>query len=54
MGSFCLGIFVFHEPFSRAQLITFALIWVALVIYTADAVLRWRAVKASTVIPSAA
>ena len=45
MGSFCLGIFVYHEPFSRAQLITFALIWVALVIYTADAVLRWRAVK---------
>jgi len=46
MGSFCLGVFVYHEPFSRARLITFALIWVALVIYTADAVLRWRAVKA--------
>ncbi len=55
MGSFCLGIFLYHEPFRRAQLVTFALIWVALVIYTADAVLRWRAVKTkSAVIPSAA
>lgn len=46
MCTFCLGIFVYHEPFRRAQLITFALIWVALVIYSVDAVWRWRAVKA--------
>jgi EamA domain-containing membrane protein RarD len=28
------------------KLLTFVLIWVALMIYSADAVVRWRAVKA--------
>ncbi len=46
MGSFCVGLFIYHEPFRRAQLVTFVLIWVALIIYSADAVARWRAVKA--------
>jgi chloramphenicol-sensitive protein RarD len=40
--TFFLGVFVYHEPFRRAQLVTFALIWVALAIYSADAVARWR------------
>ena len=40
--SFFLGIFVFHEPFRPAQLVTFALIWIALAIFTGDAVARWR------------
>lgn len=41
-GTFFLGVFVYHEPFTRGHLITFSLIWVALAIFTADAVLRWR------------
>ncbi|MEP6938084.1 MAG: EamA family transporter RarD, partial [Chthoniobacterales bacterium] len=42
MGSFFLGVFLYHEPFTRAHLITFGLIWIALGIFTADAIVRWR------------
>ncbi len=31
-----LGIWVYHEPFSRARLVSFSFIWAALVLYTAD------------------
>jgi chloramphenicol-sensitive protein RarD len=31
--SFFLGVFLYHEPFTRAHLITFIFIWVALVIF---------------------
>ncbi len=31
---FLIGVFVYHEPFSRDQLIGFALVWIALVIFT--------------------
>jgi chloramphenicol-sensitive protein RarD len=34
-----LGVWFFHEPFTTARLLGFAVIWVALVIYTADG---WR------------
>jgi chloramphenicol-sensitive protein RarD len=40
--SFFLGVFFFHEPFTRAHLITFGSIWIALAIFTADAIWRWR------------
>jgi chloramphenicol-sensitive protein RarD len=40
--SFFLGVFVYHEPFSRAHLITFSLIWLALGLFTAEAILRLR------------
>jgi chloramphenicol-sensitive protein RarD len=49
--SFFLGIFVFHEPFRRAQMLTFALIWIALVIFTVDAVARWRGAQPSALGP---
>jgi chloramphenicol-sensitive protein RarD len=45
--TFFLGIFAFHEPFHRAQVLTFALIWIALAIFTVDAVTRWRSNKGS-------
>jgi chloramphenicol-sensitive protein RarD len=35
------GVFVFHEAFSRTQLIGFGLIWIALLIYAGDGL--WRA-----------
>jgi chloramphenicol-sensitive protein RarD len=41
--SFLLGVFVYHEPFSGAHLITFSLIWLALIIFTAEAITRLRA-----------
>jgi chloramphenicol-sensitive protein RarD len=41
-GSFLLGVFLYHEPFTRAHLITFAFIWAALAIFTAEAIWRWR------------
>ena len=41
-GTFFLGVFVYHEPFTRNHLITFALIWIALAIFTGEAVVRWR------------
>jgi chloramphenicol-sensitive protein RarD len=40
--SFFLGVFLYHEPFTRAHLITFIFIWAALVVFTAEAIWRWR------------
>ncbi|WP_414664548.1 EamA family transporter RarD [Horticoccus sp. 23ND18S-11] len=37
-----LGIWVFHEPFSRARIASFAFIWAALALYTADNLLQQR------------
>jgi chloramphenicol-sensitive protein RarD len=36
---FLLGIWLFHEPFSATRLVGFALIWIALALYTFDG---WR------------
>lgn len=38
--SFCLGIFLFAEPFSAKRLVTFLFIWAALALYSADALFR--------------
>lgn len=42
-----LGILVFHEPFGGVRLLAFGCIWLALVIFTGDAVLRYRSVRAA-------
>ena len=39
---FLLAVVAFHEPFSTAQIVSFACIWTAIAIYTADS---WRAVR---------
>jgi chloramphenicol-sensitive protein RarD len=49
--TFVLGIFVFHEPFRRAQLITFIVIWTALAIFTADILTRWRTSRVTALQP---
>ncbi len=49
--TFFLGVFAYHEPFRREQMVTFVLIWIALAIFTADAVSRWRSSKASALQP---
>ena len=43
--SFILGLFVYHETFTRLHFITFLLIWIALVLVSTEAALRWRATK---------
>ncbi|MET4695387.1 EamA family transporter RarD [Endozoicomonas lisbonensis] len=40
--SFLIGVFLFKEPFTSAQLICFGLIWVALVIFTTDSLRQHR------------
>ncbi|MDX1808213.1 MAG: EamA family transporter RarD [Sulfurospirillaceae bacterium] len=34
--SFLLGIFVYHEPFDHKKFLTFALIWLALIVFSMD------------------
>jgi len=41
-GMFLLAIFVFDEPFSMAQVWTFVFIWIALAIYSTDAICYYR------------
>ena len=50
-GSFCLGVFAYHEPFTRGHLITFTLIWIALIVFTIDALQRWRSMRTQTAAP---
>jgi chloramphenicol-sensitive protein RarD len=45
IGSFFLGVFLYHEPFTRGHLVTFILIWIALAIFTAEAFIRWRSTR---------
>ena len=40
--TFLLALFIYDEPFRRAQLLTFALIWLALAIFTIDMALQQR------------
>ncbi len=37
--AFLLGVFVYHEPFTRTHLVTFAFIWTGLLIYSIES---WR------------
>ncbi len=41
-GSFLVGVFLYREPFTFGQLITFGLIWIGLAMFTAEAAYRWR------------
>lgn len=42
-GTFMLGVFLYHEPFTRAHMVTFSLIWIALALFTYEMVRLWRA-----------
>jgi len=53
-GSFFLGVFLYHEPFTRGHLITFGLIWIALAIFTSDAITRWRSGRVRDAMDTAA
>ena len=41
-GMFLLAIFFYGEPFSKAQIWTFVMIWTALIIYSTDSVIYFR------------
>ena len=45
-ATFLLGVFVYGEPFSAAEAATFACIWLALLLYVADALLTRPALAA--------
>jgi chloramphenicol-sensitive protein RarD len=47
---FVLGVFVYHEPFSRTQLIGFSIVWTALAVYAGDSLRARRA--ATSVVPT--
>jgi len=38
----CLGIFLYHEPFSQQRLIGFSLIWLALALYSLESFIHNR------------
>jgi chloramphenicol-sensitive protein RarD len=40
-----LGIWIFHEPFSRARVLSFSFIWAALAVYTIDNLLAQRRLR---------
>lgn len=42
-----IGVYVFHEPFDRPKQLAFALIWVALALFTGEALWRYRAAARS-------
>ncbi|MBW1606572.1 MAG: EamA family transporter RarD [Deltaproteobacteria bacterium] len=42
---FLLGVFLYNEPISSAQTLTFVLIWTALCIYSTDSVRYYRRIK---------
>jgi chloramphenicol-sensitive protein RarD len=39
---FLLGVFLYNEPLSSAHMLTFALIWTALCLYSADSAMHYR------------
>ena len=41
--TFLLAVFIYREPFSTAQAVTFCLIWTALAIFSVDAAMTWNA-----------
>ena len=49
-----LGVWVYHEPFSRARVVSFSFIWAALVLYTADNLLAQRRGASDSTIPPVA
>jgi chloramphenicol-sensitive protein RarD len=52
-GSFFLGIFLYHEPFTRGRVVTFSLIWIALALFTFEAVTRWRSTRVRAAVEAA-
>jgi chloramphenicol-sensitive protein RarD len=39
---FMLGVFVYHEPFTQDRLVGFSIIWLALILYSVEGLVRYR------------
>jgi chloramphenicol-sensitive protein RarD len=52
-GSFFLGVFLYHEPFTRGHVVTFSLIWIALALFTFEALTRWRSTRIRAAVETA-
>jgi chloramphenicol-sensitive protein RarD len=50
---FLLGVLVYAEPFTRAQLIGFSIVWIALILFAVEGYLASRAKRAEPVIAAA-
>ena len=50
---FLIAVFVFDEPFGRAKMIAFPIIWLALVIYTTSMITQARAASRHRAMPAA-
>jgi chloramphenicol-sensitive protein RarD len=48
---FGFGVLVFHEPMPAARLVGFAIVWLALVVFTAEGIRHARAVRAAAPAP---
>lgn len=48
------GVLIFHEPMPPARLAGFALVWLALVVFTADAIRHTRQARQAARVPTAA
>jgi chloramphenicol-sensitive protein RarD len=48
--SLLLGVFIYHEPFTRGHLIAFGMIWMALAVFTFEAITRWRSARVRTAV----
>lgn len=48
---FLLGVFLFNEPLSSAQILTFVMIWTALCIYSTDSARYYRLAKTQPKVP---
>jgi chloramphenicol-sensitive protein RarD len=47
-----LGVLVWHEPFQETKLIGYALIWVALALYTGESLYNWSSAATRAIQPS--
>ncbi|KAF0704889.1 hypothetical protein As57867_007195, partial [Aphanomyces stellatus] len=45
---FCIGVYLYNEPFTTAKLVGFILVWVALVMFTIESILWHRKLAALT------
>src|SRR5216684_123155 len=52
-GAFFLGVFLFHETFTRAHLITFSMIWIGLALFSGEAIWRWRSNRVRNAVEAA-
>jgi chloramphenicol-sensitive protein RarD len=48
-----LGVFLYREPFPAERMIGFGLIWLALIVYAAEGLLRARALRSASLVTPA-